>query len=642
MFPDPQFPLVQAFTITHQSGHQDPIRTMKTFHIAFAVATTAALCSAQSIKPGAKYTNRELAAMTPPVVNTLPGVPLVGGSDNCATPDVISGLGNFAYDDTTATSSSPAIPSNCATPTLDVWFVWTAPMSGTATMTLCGHTTADTAIAIYNGSTCPVVTSIGCNDDSCGAASLATFLCVAGNPYMLRVGMFSGSPGVAASFDLSIAPTPPPTNDNCATPTAISGVGNFAANMASATTSNVLPACQFVPVDHDVWYDWTAPATGNATVTLCSHTAADTVLAVYAGGGVCPAGSSIACDDDFCAFASSSQLTLPVTVGTHYTIQVGMFNGGAGVNTTFDITMPPPSNDDCATAISLAGPGVYPYDATLATTGSQGQTESACLFFSSTTVAKDLWYTYTASTNGMATFSTCGTLLSSNKDTKIAVYPGAGCPSAPAIVCKDDDSTACASSGLSTTVTWAVTCGTQYTLQLGQYPGNLTPVFGSFTLSETGTGCLTAPTEFCFGGPTSCPCGNAGAANNGCANSSVPAGAHLSATGLNSISADTLLLSGSGMPATSTALYFQGTVAVSNPFGDGINCAGGNQLRLGTKTNVAGASSYPGMADMSVSTRGGAVAGSNLNYQVVYRDAANFCTSSTFNTTNAINVVWAP
>jgi hypothetical protein len=616
---------------------------MKTFQIAFAVATTAALCSAQSpwIKPGAKYTARELAAMAPPTIN-LPGAPLVGGSDNCATPDAITGIGNFAFDNTLATDSSPAIPSACAVPVHDVWFVWTAPSTGTVTMTLCGHTTADTAIAIYTGNTCPTATSIGCNDDSaCGAASTATFLANAGQQYMLRVGMFSGNPGIASSFDLSIAATPPPANDGCSTPTSISGVGNFLANMASATSSGIIPSCLFGAPDADVWYNWTAPATGTATVTLCSHTTSDTVLAVY-NGTACPSsGTSTACNDDFCGFASSSQVSLPVIAGTHYLIQVGMFQGTAGVNTSFDITMPPPSNDACATPINLSGPGTFPFDTTLATTGSEGQTEALCNLSGTTAVRKDLWYTYTAATNGTATVSTCGMITGGNSsDTKIAAYLGNGCPTSASIGCSDDSPCATGST-LATILTFPVTCGTQYTIQLGQFSATAN-ISGTFSLSEAGSACLTPPTEICFGTAATCPCGNAGAANNGCANSSNAAGAHLSATGTNSISADTLVLTGTGMPNTSTALYYQGSTLVANVFGDGINCAGAPQVRLGNKTNVAGTSSYPGAGDPSVSVKGGAVAGSNLIYQIAYRDAANFCTPSTFNASNAVQVTWAP
>jgi len=150
---------------------------------------------------------------------------------------------------------------------------------------------------------------------------------------------------------------------------------------------------------------------------------------------------------------------------------------------------------------------------------------------------------------------------------------------------------------------------------------------------------------FCFGDGTgtACPCGNSGIAGNGCASSLNANGGNLAATGSASIANDTLLLQGSGMP-NSSALYFQGTSQIvgGTVFGDGLRCAGGSIVRLGTKLNAAGASQYPGVGDATVSVRGLCAAGDVRTYQVWYRNAAAFCTVSTFNLTNGIEVSWLP
>jgi hypothetical protein len=149
---------------------------------------------------------------------------------------------------------------------------------------------------------------------------------------------------------------------------------------------------------------------------------------------------------------------------------------------------------------------------------------------------------------------------------------------------------------------------------------------------------------FCFGdgSGTACPCGNAGAAGNGCASSVNAAGGNLAGSGTPSISNDTLSLNGSGMP-NSSALYFQGTTQVNNGagavFGDGLRCAGGTVIRLGTKTNVGGASSYPS-GSTPISIKGNNAAGNTRTYQCWYRNAAVFCTTSTFNLTNGLSVTW--
>jgi hypothetical protein len=159
--------------------------------------------------------------------------------------------------------------------------------------------------------------------------------------------------------------------------------------------------------------------------------------------------------------------------------------------------------------------------------------------------------------------------------------------------------------------------------------------------------CQSIVTAYCFGDGTGtpCPCGNAGAAGAGCANSLNPSGGVLGSVGQASLSNDGFTLIGSGMP-DSSALYFQGTTQVSggagSTFGDGLRCAGGSVVRLGTKTNVGGSSSYPEILDQPISVRGMITsAPTTRTYQVWYRNAdPTFCTVSTFNLTNGLNVGW--
>jgi hypothetical protein len=159
--------------------------------------------------------------------------------------------------------------------------------------------------------------------------------------------------------------------------------------------------------------------------------------------------------------------------------------------------------------------------------------------------------------------------------------------------------------------------------------------------------CGEPPTAFCFGDGSglACPCGNSGTAGNGCASSVNAAGGNLATSGSASIGADTFTLAGSGMP-DSSALYFQGSSTLGGGngavFGDGLRCAGGTVVRLGTKANSGGGSQYPSGGDPAVSVRGMDSAGDFRIYQVWYRNAASFCSVSTFNLTNGVTVTWAP
>ncbi|MBN8626948.1 MAG: hypothetical protein J0M17_15815, partial [Planctomycetes bacterium] len=87
-------------------------------------------------------------------------------------------------------------------------------------------------------------------------------------------------------------------------------------------------------------------------------------------------------------------------------------------------------------------------------------------------------------------------------------------------------------------------------------------------------GPVVTGTPYCFGDGTgtACPCGNVGAAGNGCGNSLNANGANLAATGSAVVGGDSVVLTGTGMP-NSSALYFQGTSQISVVFGDGLRCA---------------------------------------------------------------------
>jgi hypothetical protein len=148
---------------------------------------------------------------------------------------------------------------------------------------------------------------------------------------------------------------------------------------------------------------------------------------------------------------------------------------------------------------------------------------------------------------------------------------------------------------------------------------------------------------FCYGS-VNCPCGNNGASANGCGNSANPAGARLGATGSTSWMEDTFVLNGTGMLPNSTCIYLQGnTSSAAATFGDGRRCVGGTLIRLGTKHNVGGSSSFPAAGDPPVSLRGNVpLLGDTRFYQVWYRDPANFCTATTYNITNGIEAVWTP
>jgi len=154
-------------------------------------------------------------------------------------------------------------------------------------------------------------------------------------------------------------------------------------------------------------------------------------------------------------------------------------------------------------------------------------------------------------------------------------------------------------------------------------------------------------TTFCFGDGTGtpCPCANPSpiGSEEGCLNS-LGIGGHVGASGTPSLSNDSLVIRGAQMP-NGPALYFQGlaqtAAGAGAVFGDGLECATGGVVRLGTKTNTGGASQYPSAGDLPVSVRGNIGLPGTRTYQVWYRNAAAFCTVSTFNLSNGLLVTWS-
>jgi hypothetical protein len=283
--------------------------------------------------------------------------------------------------------------------------------------------------------------------------------------------------------------------------------------------------------------------------------------------------------------------------------------------------------DDCSGATAIAGDGVFAFDATTATTGAEGQNEYNCYSFGSSTVDNDIWFEWTADTDGTVNVSTCN---DASADTKIAAYPGNSCPADGSSLACNDDADGCA--GFTSAMDFACTSGSVYMIQVGHFPGTPGGI-GNATITQTAA--PTGPgTAYCFGdgSGTACP-GTPGGAGEGCANST-GSGAVLAASGSDSASADDLVLSASNLPDNEPGLYFQGNNSVNGgngiTFGDGLRCAGFEARRLEVQTSAGGASATAG----SIATGGLVNAGDTKYYQLWYRDGSGF------NTTNGLEINW--
>jgi len=159
-------------------------------------------------------------------------------------------------------------------------------------------------------------------------------------------------------------------------------------------------------------------------------------------------------------------------------------------------------------------------------------------------------------------------------------------------------------------------------------------------------------TGFCFGdlGSGACPCGNdndGSVPGSGCANGAFASGAHLTGTGIESVSADTVVLTTTGLVPGNPCLYFQANDAPNGGagviFGDGLRCTGGALIRLQSGfADAFGASA----TTVSLAERGGVKPGDVKRYQCWYGDdsGAQPCGVGVndFNLTNGFEIAWLP
>ncbi len=637
--------------------------------VCVASAFLGSIASAQYSSAGSPKPQATLSPLSQPGGSSFL---VVGGNDDCAMADVIAGPGTFAVDTTTATASGP-LPG-CTGVQADVWFQWTATATGTATVSTCGGVTADSAIAAWSGTGCPT-TVLACNDDACGLQSTINFPVTNGTSYMLQ---FFGFAATTYSGTFTIVNAGPPSGDLCTATIPIAGVGSFPFDNTSATTGTqgqMEAACLSfgqTGITNDIWYTWTCPSNGTATVSFCGGTTMDSKIAVYAGGA-CPAAAAIACNDDSCML--QSELSFPCVAGAAYTVQVGTFPGAAPGTGTFTIAVDVPPCDvyddgisDNSVGLTAGGDLVWLHkqgaigqsnvvSAIRAAYGTLAFPGSAPPAGTPTTIA--IWNDPNddGNPNDLVLLATAASTVQ-NGDTDILNVTSFGAPVAVSGVyfigvaithapgnfpASEDQTTASLGRAF-------VAGGGPGTVNLANLSAAGLPPTDTDAIGLPGVWLLRADcsavtgTPYCGGTTADCPCGNAGLPDQGCANSVNPNGALLGATGTATVGADTVVLQASGMPngvGQNFCLFVQSSGMGSGTFGDGRQCLAAPMVRLGTRTIVGGSASFgfgiPG--DPLVSVQGGVTPGT-FHYQVFYRNAATFCTSDTFNTTNGLSIVW--
>ena len=375
----------------------------------------------------------------------------VGGSagstnDDCSNAlAVVDGI-NAGFSNVGATGSVPAWP--CGAGGSDVWFVYTATCTGALTVDTCAAgTNFDTAIELFSG-TCGNLTSLGCNDDTCGLHSSVTANVTVGNLYYIRVGGYGGASG---TFDLTL--TGCNAADECtgAIPLRLGANGPY--TNALATTSATSWTCGF-NTGNDIWLQYQVGFPAVVTFDTCSpNGTVDTVMQVFDGS--CGNLNLLGCNDDMGTAACPasglrSRVSVTVSAPTTLFVRVGGYNGLTG---RFDVNVgQAPNNDDCATAITVGNGVNGPF-------GNLGGTLSLPTW-SCVNGGGDVWFSYTATLTGLLIVDTCS--ATRTFDTTMEIYSG-NCGALTSLGCNDD---AC---GLGSSLTIPCMQGQVFLIRVGGY-----------------------------------------------------------------------------------------------------------------------------------------------------------------------------
>lgn len=332
---------------------------------------------------------------------------------------------------------------SCASPGApDVWYMFTAPASGSVTIDLQAGTITDSGMALYSG-TCGSWTQIACDDDggSGSMSQISSSSLTPGQTYLIRIWEYSSGTG---TFGICVTDNgggggSVSNDDPCsATPVTADVTCSYSSYTTAGATDTGLsdPGCANFS-GGDVWFSVTVPASGNLVFDTNTGVVTDGGMAIYSG--TCSSLTLIDCDDDNSSNGLMPMISQPgLTPGS--TVWIQFWEYGNDNPGTFSLcvyegaTGSTPANDDpCnATAISVGA------TCNFSTYTNDGATDSGlpdpgCSWYD----GGDVWFEVTVPASGALAFDSNTGVIS---DGGMAIYSGT-CGSLTLIDCDDDGST---------------------------------------------------------------------------------------------------------------------------------------------------------------------------------------------------------
>lgn len=269
-----------------------------------------------------------------------------------------------------------------------------------------------------------------------------------------------------------------PFNDRFASRPHLTGDNlSVRASNVGATAEPGEPAHAGVPPNASLWWEWTAPTTGNVSVNTTGSTY-DTVLAVYtSSGSTAPTSPDrltlIAANDDD-AGAASSRVAFTAQAGVTYEIAIDGKLGQSGLALLNLGTTP--ANDLFASPVILTGPSLHVTGTNANASREPGEPRIAGFSGSAS-----LWYRWTAPRSGRFQVAA----VSNDFDPLLGIFTGptaatppTGFPDGLTKVTENDNT----GPGTGSLCTLDATAGTTYSIVVDTKFAN---TVGQFTLSLT-------------------------------------------------------------------------------------------------------------------------------------------------------------
>lgn len=277
-----------------------------------------------------------------------------------------------------------------------------------------------------------------------------------------------------------------PANDMFASAQTLTGASgqvagtNAGASLESGESTTVSGAA----ASTSIWYVWTAPDAGVATFDTVGSSF-DTLLGVYTGTAVNALAKVGENDDIVSRYQRQSWVSFNVSAGQQFMIRVDGFNGATGsVNVDWKIgtsAAGPPPNDMFAAAQELGGASGTTGGTNVDASREPGEPQHA-----TKPGYASVWYRWTPSGSGTASFSTAGSPF----DTLLAVYTGVSVGSLTAVASNDDVST----TDKTSRVSFDATAGTTYLVAVdGWFGPNYGQAIGPIALTWSFSGATPPP-----------------------------------------------------------------------------------------------------------------------------------------------------